>query len=378
MKKKILCIFPNDPLIAYYKKGEIKKRYFNPKNFFDEVHFITFTNKEVESAKVKKIVGNAKMVIHTIDKIHIKNRKKNLEEIIKIVKDINPTVIRAFNPLLEGWFAAQTAKKLNIPFLLSLHTQYDTNRKIAKKNNLKKFLALKYTEKFLESFVLKSANKIIIVYKIIEPYVKKHTNLQPEILHNKVNLQLFQKSNRISSLKEPLIISVGSLIPVKNHQCLIEAMREIDANLLIIGDGILHNELSKLIGKYRLENKISLLKSVPNGEIPNYFKSAKLFALAYDPEVEGIPIPVIEAMASKLPIVIPYLQSGYEEGLDDVALFSERNPKEFSKTIKKLLSDESLQKTLSEKSFIKSKEFDSEKIESRELEIYVELMGEEK
>jgi len=373
-----LCIFPNDPLIAYYKKGEIKENYYNPKNYFDEIHFISFIDKDIEESKIQKLVGDASIHIHSVGKIGIWNRKKHVKNILDIVTKINPDVIRAYNPFLEGWFAAQCADKLHIPFFLSLHTQYDTNRDHAKKSNFKKYLALKYTEKFIEPFVLSKADKITIVYKIIEPYVKKHTNLQPEILHNKVNLQLFQKSNRISSLKEPLIISVGSLIPVKNHQCLIEAMREIDANLLIIGDGILHNELSKLIGKYRLENKISLLKSVPNGEIPNYFKSAKLFALAYDPEVEGIPIPVIEAMASKLPIVIPYLQSGYEEGLDDVALFSERNPKEFSKTIKKLLSDESLQKTLSEKSFIKSKEFDSEKIESRELEIYVELMGEEK
>ena len=35
-----LCIFPNDPLQAYYDKGEIKERYYNPNNLFDEVHFI--------------------------------------------------------------------------------------------------------------------------------------------------------------------------------------------------------------------------------------------------------------------------------------------------------------------------------------------------
>jgi len=28
-RKKILCVFPNDPIIAYYQKGEIKERYFN-------------------------------------------------------------------------------------------------------------------------------------------------------------------------------------------------------------------------------------------------------------------------------------------------------------------------------------------------------------
>ena len=44
-----ICIFPNDPLIAYYNKGEIKDRYYNPGNFFDEVHFITLTDQDIES-----------------------------------------------------------------------------------------------------------------------------------------------------------------------------------------------------------------------------------------------------------------------------------------------------------------------------------------
>jgi len=31
-----LCVFPNDPILSYYEKGEIKNRYFNPRNLFDE------------------------------------------------------------------------------------------------------------------------------------------------------------------------------------------------------------------------------------------------------------------------------------------------------------------------------------------------------
>lgn len=30
-----LCVFPNDPIKAYLEKGEIKERYFNPKNLFN-------------------------------------------------------------------------------------------------------------------------------------------------------------------------------------------------------------------------------------------------------------------------------------------------------------------------------------------------------
>lgn len=111
-----LCVFPNDPIISYYKKGEIKERYYNPMNFFDEVHIISFTDKDIEESKVKTLVGSALLKIHNVGKINLKNRSKHKERIVNLVKSINPNVIRAYNPLVEGWFAAICSKELKIPF----------------------------------------------------------------------------------------------------------------------------------------------------------------------------------------------------------------------------------------------------------------------
>ena len=57
MKK--LCVFPNDPLKSYFKKGEIKPRYFNPNNIFDEVHVISLFDDDIEEEKVNVVAGNA-------------------------------------------------------------------------------------------------------------------------------------------------------------------------------------------------------------------------------------------------------------------------------------------------------------------------------
>ena len=369
-----LCVFPNDPIIAYYEKGEIKKQYYNPENFFDEVHIISFIEKDVDAAKVKTLVGDSILKIHSVGKINLKNKNKHIKKIIELVKTINPDVIRAYNPLVEGWFAAKCAKELNIPFFLSLHTQFDYNRKLMKKTNLKKFLALKYTEKFIEPFVLKTADKIIIVFKIIEAYVLKHVNQKPEILHNKIDFEKYANANSIKSLPKPLIISVGRLIPEKNHECIIRAMEKIDAHYLIIGDGNLFSYLSDLIKNLKIENKITIKKSIPNIEIPKYYKSAQIFALAYDPEQEGLPIPVIEAMASGLPIIIPNLKMEYSEGIEDSVIFSERNPSAFSEKIERLLNDVNLQKKYAQLSQDRAHMFDKKKIEKREREIYQELI----
>ena len=369
-----LCIFPNDPIIAYYNKGEIKERYFNPANFFDEVHIISFSDEEVEESKVQKIVGDAKLKIHKVGKINIKNRKKETSKILQLVKQISPNVIRSYNPLVQGWIAAYIAKELKIPFYVSLHTQYDHNRRLARKSNLKKFLALKYTEKFIEPFVLKNADKITIVFKIIEPYVNKHCKIKPELLHNRIEYERFVNAVPIQSLPNPLVISVGSLIEEKYPQCIIQAMEKIDANCLIIGNGPLHDELINMIKKNNLELKVAIKKSVPNSEIQNYYKSATVFALAYDPELEGIPMPIMEAMASGLPVIIPFPKKEFSEGLENNVVFTERNPENFAKAIKQVLDDDGLRKELVQKSLEKAKEFDSVVLEKREAEIYKEII----
>jgi len=151
-------------------------------------------------------------------------------------------------------------------------------------------------------------------------------------------------------------------------------MKSLNTNFLIIGKGNQKNKLQNLIKKENLEKKITIKEYVPHEEIQDYYKSAQVFALAYDPELEGLPIPVMEAMASGLPVVIPYPKEGYSDGLEDVAVFSKRNSASFFKNIKKLLDEPKLQKDFSRKSLIKAKDFDSRKIEKREAEIYRELI----
>ena len=371
---KKLCVFPNDPLKAYLEKGEIKDRYFNPENFFEEVHIISFTESDVDEKTVQNIVGEAKLKIYCVGKVNLKNRRRKIESIINLVKTIKPNVIRAFNPLVAGWCATMCAKQLDIPIFISLHTQYDQYRKLAKKNNLKKYVSLKYTQKFIEPYVLKNADKITIVYKIIEPYVLRHNVKRLELLYNKINLKQFSSGIPIESLAKPLIISVGNLIKEKNHQCVIKAMKELDAHCLIIGNGNIYDELMELIKNNNLENKITIKKSVPHKEIQNYYKSAKIFALAYDPELEGLPMPVIEAMASGLPVVIPEPNKNFSDGLENIAVFSERTPKSFSEKISKLLDDKAFYHEMSLRCKKKALEFDQNVIENREREIYEELI----
>jgi glycosyltransferase involved in cell wall biosynthesis len=147
---------------------------------------------------------------------------------------------------------------------------------------------------------------------------------------------------------------------------------------MIIGNGEQYQELMDLIKNLNLENKVTIKKSVPNDQIQNYYKSAKIFALAYNPELEALPIPVIEAMATGLPIIIPHPKEGFSEGLEGIAIFSKNDEKSFEKNIKTILDNKNLQEEISKKSLQKSKEFDESKIEAREAQIYAELIKKRK
>ena len=79
-------------------------------------------------------------------------------------------------------------------------------------------------------------------------------------------------------------------------------------------------------------------------------------------------------MASGLPVIIPYPKKGYSDGLENIAIFSQRDPISFSQNILKVLNDKKLHAELSLKSKTKARDFDKAKIEKREEQIYSELV----
>ena len=73
------------------------------------------------------------------------------------------------------------------------------------------------------------------------------------------------------------------------------------ARLLIVGDGVLREQVEKQVAKRGLEGKVALCGLKSASEIALYLKAASAFALSS--AYEGMPICVLEALASGLPVV---------------------------------------------------------------------------
>ena len=159
-----LVVLPNDPLLDYYNKGEIKSRYFNPQNWFEEIHVISLFDHEIEPEKVQKLAGNAVLKIYNFGKVNLSNYKSYEKKIIEKISEINPQIIRSFNPRIQGWLAVKASQKLDIPVVISLHTNYEQQKQFAKEQgNYFQFLKFKYSSSKLEKFSLQNSNSVICV-----------------------------------------------------------------------------------------------------------------------------------------------------------------------------------------------------------------------
>lgn len=113
-------------------------------------------------------------------------------------------------------------------------------------------------------------------------------------------------SEKTTALPKKYILTVGTLQPRKNFSRLIEAMAHIadpDIELLIVGKrGWLYDEILAAPQKFGVEKRVRFLDFVPDEALPSLYKHAQCFVL---PSLyEGFGLPVLEAMAHGVPVVV--------------------------------------------------------------------------
>lgn len=114
-----------------------------------------------------------------------------------------------------------------------------------------------------------------------------------------------------------LILAVGRLVGYKGFIYLIEAMRTIDATLLLVGRGPLDAELKEAARRFGVSHKLKFLGRV--NQIQPYYRASSIFVLPSISRAEAFGLVQLEAMAAGLPVVNTDLDSGVPEiSLDGV------------------------------------------------------------
>jgi len=376
-----VLIFPNDPLISYVKKGELKDRYFNPKNIFNEIHFITFSEKECDVKDIQKIIGDAKGYIYNLKPLSFFDMlypKKRLVDVKQSVKDIDFDIVRGFSSTYSGYFTTKVAKYKNVKSIISLHTNFDDMRYQFRnrKDYLRyiKYIVLKY---LLEQKTLKETEQIIAKYQFTKKYAIDNGAKQNKIklIYNQVFLDKFYPK-RLKNKKYLKVICVGNLEIGKGQRVLVDAIPKLSENIsfTFVGDGEDYELLQSKVKKYKIEDRVVFIKSIPNDKLAGLYREHDIFSLPI--QYGGICIPALEATASGLALVMP--KPIHEETPEITGKYAEvvENTSEgFAKGIQKIADNFELRKNMIEKGLDVIKNYSGEKMEQKEAELYLKLIN---
>lgn len=176
------------------------------------------------------------------------------------------------------------------------------------------------------------------------------------------------KSVEALSTQKNTVLTVGRLIPGKNHQRLIELFYEIDLpgwQLVIVGGELpnqaMYEKLQKIIRDLGVEEKVILAGEQNN--VDAYYQSSQIFAFMSDSE--GFPNVIGEAQSAGLPVVAYDCVAGPADMISDgengflVPLYDDEV---FYSRLQLLMSDEKLRKKLGSHAKKSIKQFSVETI----------------
>ncbi len=175
-----------------------------------------------------------------------------------------------------------------------------------------------------------------------------------------------------------LVLAVGRLVGYKGFIYLVEAMRRVDATLLLVGTGPLVSELKDAAQRLGVSQKIKFLGKVDS--LQKYYRASAIFVLPSISRAEAFGLVQLEAMASGLPVVNTDLDSGVPEiSLDGVTGITvpPGDADSLARALNRLLDDADLRKTMGAAGKLRARrEFAPQLMIERTRILYEEVLAE--
>lgn len=177
-----------------------------------------------------------------------------------------------------------------------------------------------------------------------------------------------------------VILFVGRLVYYKGCDILLRAMEKVTgAELLIVGEGPLKDELQKNVSELAIENKVHFLGKLDEEKLEKIFLSCDLLVLPSVAKSEAFGLVQIEAMARGKPVINTNLPSGVPYvSLDGVTGITvpPSDPESLAKAIQKLVDDPQLRNKYGRAAFLRAKDFFSmRRMLSEVLILYKRIVG---
>ncbi len=252
------------------------------------------------------------------------------DEIYRELIQFQPDILHTHDPLNIGVAALRAAQKVNIPTVFTIHqlpwfvtTYLPIQPRV--KDSLESSI-WRYSKWFINQ-----CSGLVTPSQMIADIVETHTGFVPQVISNGVDLDLFSpKLSHPDEAQElcekyqlypnkPILLYVGRIDPDKKVDLVIQAaalvMKEVDAQLFIVGDGKQRDELIQLSQSLGIHQKCFFPGFISKqGDLPGIYRLGAVFVTASEIEIQSSV--VLEAASSGLPVVTVQASSMSELVID--------------------------------------------------------------
>jgi glycosyltransferase involved in cell wall biosynthesis len=236
--------------------------------------------------------------VYEIDMMSGRFQSRAVKSIARLILELKPMLIHAHGTRAAFFFARGRDKTADYPFIYTAHgLSYNKNSG----------LWIRVFNRQVERYICSKADKIISVSptdskEMVENEIVSRKKLKT--IPNGIDLSRFLKLKSKNKNRQ-VLGCVARLTEQKGIKYLIEALSILkyvynsETRAVIVGDGPLSAKLKTLAGKYSVEDRIEWIGAVDDPI--EYYKKFDIFVL---PSLwEGLPLVLIEAMASGVPVI---------------------------------------------------------------------------
>jgi glycosyltransferase involved in cell wall biosynthesis len=226
---------------------------------------------------------------------------------------------------------------------------------------------LSFLSRLMNKFILSKSDAAVAISRQIEDYYREVVSLRKDkiyFINNGIDVELYRERNgnklreELGIKKDEIVLGmVGNLRPEKNHKLLISAFTKVEKevkniHLVLAGRDFMEGEIQRFAEATGVKERIHFLGE--RDDVPRLLGIFDIFCLSS--LYEGMPLTLLEAMASGVPVIGSDVLGINEVITDNIngLLFPKNDEKKLAELIKRLLRDNDLRKRLIQegKSFV--------------------------
>lgn len=287
---------------------------------------------------------------------------KIIYQLYKLLKKEKPDVVHTHRYILPYVIPALVFSKVKT----RIHTIHNiAEKEVGKLQRKINYFFYKYCK------VIPVSISPLVRRSVIKEYT--FTENQSPMIYNGIDLEkCIQKKTYIPENDIINILHIGRFSEQKNHMMLIESFKIVHNNrpntsLKLIGSGELEKVIKDKVRELNLDDCVEFL-GLKTDVFP-YLNKADIFIL---PSLwEGMPITLIEAMATGLPIVATNV-GGVPDMIEDnnTGFLVETNKEQISETLLKLINDKELRERIGNATKVASKRFSAKEMKEKYAKLY--------